>query len=117
MTVSLPDHLDLIATAPAGIQKLRGLILKLAIEGQLLDTSSRSSWKQLTLGDVGEWGSGGTPLKAHSDYYGGDTPWLVIGDLNEGVVTSAETTITSKGLENSSAKLVPVGTVLIAMYG
>ncbi len=117
MTVRLPDHLDLIATAPAGIQKLRGLILKLAIEGQLLDTSSRSSWKQLTLGDVGEWGSGGTPLKAHSDYYGGDTPWLVIGDLNEGVVTSAETTITSKGLENSSAKLVPVGTVLIAMYG
>ena len=36
MTVRLPDHLDLIATAPAGIQKLRGLILELAVRGRLV---------------------------------------------------------------------------------
>ena len=35
-TVNLPDHLDLIATAPAGIQKLRGLILELAVRGKLV---------------------------------------------------------------------------------
>ena len=36
MTVRLPDHLDLIAAAPAGIQKLRGLILELAVRGKLV---------------------------------------------------------------------------------
>jgi hypothetical protein len=35
-TVNLPDHLDLIAAAPAGIQKLRGLILELAVRGKLV---------------------------------------------------------------------------------
>jgi type I restriction enzyme, S subunit len=36
VTVRLPDHLDLIATAPDGIQKLRGLILELAVRGKLV---------------------------------------------------------------------------------
>ena len=36
MTVRLPNHLNLIATAPAGIQKLRGLILELAVRGKLV---------------------------------------------------------------------------------
>ena len=116
MSVVLSEHLPLLATAPDGIKKLRQLVLQLAIEGRITD-SDKSDWTQTTLGDVGDWGSGGTPLKAHTDYYGGTIPWLVIGDLNDGLVTVAETHITEKGLANSSAKRVPVGTLLIAMYG
>lgn len=116
MSVVLSEHLPLLASAPDGIQKLRELILRLATEGRITG-SDTSVWTQTTLGETGEWGSGGTPLKAHTDYYGGDIPWLVIGDLNDGLVTAAETHITEKGLANSSAKLVPAGTLLIAMYG
>lgn len=116
MSVALSEHLPLLASAPDGIKKLRQLVLQLAIEGRITD-SDKSDWTQTTLGDVGDWGSGGTPLKAHTDYYGGTIPWLVIGDLNDGLVTVAETHITEKGLANSSAKRVPVGTLLIAMYG
>jgi type I restriction enzyme S subunit len=74
-------------------------------------------WELRTLGDLGEWGSGGTPLSSTPEYYNGTIPWLIIEDLNDGVVTTAQKTITEMGLKNSSAKIVEPGTLLIAMYG
>ena len=74
-------------------------------------------WSWETLDRVGEWGSGGTPKSTVKDYYDGEYPWLKIGDLNNGPVSTSETTITQKGLDESSAKLVPSGALLIAMYG
>ena len=53
----------------------------------------------------------------HKEYYGGNIPWLKTGDLNDGVITSIPEYITEEGLNNSSAKLNPEGSVLIAMYG
>jgi type I restriction enzyme S subunit len=73
--------------------------------------------RRISLGELGNWGSGGTPLASRADYYGGDIPWLIIEDLNDGFVDRAARTITRLGLENSSAKIVPPGTLLIAMYG
>lgn len=73
--------------------------------------------RKVKLGDLGEWGSGGTPLASRSDYYGGDIPWLIIEDLNDGIVSKSARKITKAGLENSSAKIVPPGTLLVAMYG
>ena len=74
-------------------------------------------WAWCRLGDCLEWGSGGTPKSTIKEYYDGDIPWLVIGDLNDSYINSSERTITKLGLQNSSAKLVPKGTLLIAMYG
>ena len=76
-----------------------------------------SDWPVKTLGEVAKWGSGGTPQSGVASYYGGDIPWCVIGDLTEGDVWLTEKSITEAGLLNSSAKLVDVGAVLIAMYG
>jgi type I restriction enzyme S subunit len=104
-----------IARAPGGIQRLRELVLQFAVQGRLIEKGA--SWTLRTLAELGKWGSGGTPAKTHADYYGGDIPWLVIGDLNDGVVKSASSSITKKGLENSSAKLIPPGSLLIGMYG
>ena len=53
----------------------------------------------------------------HKEYYGGNIPWLKTGDLNDGIITSIPEYITEEGLNNSSAKLNPKGSVLIAMYG
>ncbi|GAA3084088.1 restriction endonuclease subunit S [Streptomyces goshikiensis] len=66
---------------------------------------------------MADWGSGGTPKSGVSDYYGGDIPWVVSGDLNDKTIHSATSTITSDGLTSSSAKWVPEGSVLVAMYG
>lgn len=79
--------------------------------------SCPADWTKSTLGKELLWRSGGTPKKSNSEYYGGDIPWLVIGDLNDGLVTTSANKITALGLKNSSAKIVKEGSVLLAMYG
>ena len=75
-------------------------------------------WEYKKMPEVVKWGSGGTPKATESLYYeNGTIPWLIIGDLNDGIVKTSATKITKLGLENSSAKLIPCGTLLIAMYG
>lgn len=76
-----------------------------------------SRWRTASLSDVASWGSGGTPSAGNPAFYGGDIPWAVIGDLNDGLVTSTARTITDAGLRASAAKWVPAGAVLVAMYG
>lgn len=74
------------------------------------------SWKLLTLGDVANWTSGGTPSSKNANYYDGDIPWVCIGDLNEGSVLETAKKITKAGLDSSSAKIMPKGTIMLAMY-
>lgn len=116
---------------------LKKSILQWAIEGKLvsqIDSDSEvkqvsivssevpfsipSSWKWTTLESVGKWKAGGTPSRSHREYYDkGTIPWLKTGDLNDGLITEVEESITELGLENSSAHVNPKGSVLIAMYG
>ncbi len=77
-----------------------------------------SNWEVKKMPSVVKWSSGGTPKATEKQYYeNGSIPWLVIGDLNDGIVTKSESKITKVGLENSSAKMIPKGTLLVAMYG
>ena len=75
------------------------------------------NWCWTTLGDIGIWQAGGTPSRSNKSYYGGNIPWLKTGDLNDGQITEIPESITEEAVENSSAKLNPAGSVLIAMYG
>ena len=78
----------------------------------------RKGWEYKKLGEVLETTSGGTPSKSHKEYYeGGTIPWLRSGEVSKGDIYDAELYITEKGLKKSSAKLFPIDTVLIAMYG
>lgn len=75
-------------------------------------------WAIKKMSDVVKWGSGGTPKATVKEYYeNGTIPWLIIGDLNNGIVTKSESKITELGLKSSSAKMIPAGTLLVAMYG
>ena len=113
---ALVGKLDDLVDTPAAIAKIRQLMLDLALSGKAVGLDSRS-WERAALGTLGEWGSGGTPLRSEPTYYGGSIPWLVIGDLNDGVVTSASTCISENGLANSSARILPKDVLLVAMYG
>lgn len=76
------------------------------------------NWEIKPMTEVVKWSSGGTPKATESRFYeDGTIPWLVIGDLNDGVVTKSQTKITELGLNNSSAKMIPPGTLMVAMYG
>ena len=62
--------------------------------------------------------SGGTPSREVNEYWeGGTIPWVKTTELQNNIITEMDEYITEAGLDNSSAKLVPAGTVLIAMYG
>jgi type I restriction enzyme M protein len=71
----------------------------------------------VTVGSVASIRSGGTPDRANAEYWGGKIPWVKTGQIDFGVITSAEEFITQAGLENSAARIVPAGTILMAMYG
>ncbi|MDD2451247.1 restriction endonuclease subunit S [Sulfurovum sp.] len=69
------------------------------------------------LGSLTKTTSGGTPKRNEKSYWGGSIGWLKSGELNDGYITEVEEFITEDGLNKSSAKLFPEGTLLIAMYG
>lgn len=76
-----------------------------------------NGWCDTLLGNIGTWQSGATPSRLRKDYYGGSIPWLKTGDLNDGIVQSIPECITERALEETSVKLNPAGSILIAMYG
>jgi type I restriction enzyme S subunit len=79
--------------------------------------SISKNWRKTTLGSVGVWSTGGTPSRREVSYFDGDIPWIKSGDLNDGIVTKTDETISQSGLNNSNAKIMPKGTISIALYG
>lgn len=75
-------------------------------------------WTSAKIKDAAHTYSGGTPTSTNSKYYdGGNIPWINSGELNNPIITSTTNYITEEGLNNSSAKLYPQDTVLVALYG
>ena len=75
------------------------------------------NWCWTTMDRVAQWGSGGTPSRGNPDYFGGSIPWVKTGELNDDYIFHTEETLSDDGLMHSSAKLFPINTVVIAMYG
>lgn len=71
----------------------------------------------LKIADIADTTSGGTPNRGMPEYYNGEIPWVKSGELKDGMITTCDEYITEAGLKNSSAKLFPKGTLLVAMYG
>ena len=69
------------------------------------------------LGEICETTSGGTPNRKNDAYYGGHIPWVKSGELGKGVIYDTEEKITEQAVKESSAKIFPKGTLLIALYG
>ncbi len=75
-------------------------------------------WEWVRLGNIGDWGSGSTPNKSRYDYYkNGTIYWLKTGDLNDNYINDIPEKITELALKETSVKIKPVGSLLIAMYG
>ena len=74
------------------------------------------SWRWVRIKTLYQTSSGGTPDRGHPEYYAGGIPWVKVGDLTDVEISTTEETISSRGLDSSSAKLFPQGTILIAMY-
>lgn len=77
----------------------------------------QKDWIKTTLGEVCFTTSGGTPSRRNDNYYNGTIPWVKSGELDKGIIYETEECITEEAINNSSAKLFPKGTLLIALYG
>lgn len=80
----------------------------------------RPEWPMVALGDpaVFQIESGGTPLSSEETYWNGGIPWATLVDLPArdfvSQITRTERTISAEGLKNSSAKLIPVNSVVVS---
>ena len=165
------EQFELLADAPNGVQKLRELILQLAMRGKLTSdwrtqnsnvetasylikrieiirfqhlqgntSKSRSqphkgssstnsneeiyqffdipkSWTWCKVEQIATVCLGGTPSRENPSYWGNDVPWVSSGEVANCRINGTNEYITFTGLANSSAKVYPKGTVLIAMIG
>ena len=85
---------------------------------QLLDLEGKEGVEMKTIKDVClKICSGGTPSTSRKDYYGGDIPWLRTQEVDWKKIHDTEIKITNEALANSSAKIIPVDCVIVAMYG
>lgn len=75
------------------------------------------NWCWTRLENVANWGSGGTPSRKHPEYYQGNIPWIKTGELKDDFIYDAEEHISEEAISKSNAKLFPVNTVVLAMYG
>ncbi len=102
----------------------QGCSLNLERVGWLSDSVLAHLLLDSEMGDLAALGSvcvtaaGGTPLKSNKqNYAGGTVPWILSGEVNQPEITKATNFISDLGLANSSAKVFPPETVLVAMYG
>lgn len=71
------------------------------------------TWEQRKLGELADIVGGGTPSTSNDDYWDGDIDWYAPAEIADQIfVSSSERKITQQGYDNSSAKMLPVGTVL-----
>ena len=88
------------------------------VQSLLSSVLHNSVYKEVKLGSILKTGAGGTPLKSNKAFFeNGTIKWLLSGAVSEKYINDSQTHITEEGLANSSAKLFPHNTVLIAMYG
>ena len=108
---------DLIETRQHEIKRLDDLIKARFVEmfGSIHESTK---YPYIAVKDLTDVISGGTPSRDRSEYwYNGTIPWVKTTELQNNVIKNVDEHITESGLAGSSAKMVPIGTVLVAMYG
>ncbi len=77
----------------------------------------KEDWATDELGNIFHTSSGGTPSRRNDNYFKGSILWVKSGELDKGVIFNTEEKISEEAVKNSSAKIFPKGTLLIALYG
>ena len=112
----LTERIDAARRLRAEAAEEAAAILPSAL-AEVFGEAEAEGWEVKPMGEVGYWTSGGTPSRSQREYFDGNIPWVKTGDLNDDYLNQTKETISEEGLNNSSAKLFPKGTILVAMYG
>ncbi|NOQ94822.1 MAG: hypothetical protein GQ547_09350, partial [Methylophaga sp.] len=99
-------------------QQQKKVLMQQLLTGKKRFSEFNGKWEKVRLGDITEMNSGGTPKSSVTEYYDGNISWVSIADMTKHGkwIFKTDKNISQLGLENSSARLYPVNTVLYAMY-
>ncbi len=117
---ALSDADEYIASLENLIKKKRAIkqgAMQELLTGKRRLPGFEGEWVEKKIFEIGHTSSGGTPSRSVPAYYMGSIPWVTTSELNDNYINSTIEKISSEALNNSSAKLFPKGTVLMAMYG
>ena len=110
---SLDDKIDLLHRQNKTLEQMAETLFR-----QWFVEEAKEDWEEVELGSVIETTSGGTPSRKKMEFYeNGIHNWVKSKELNGSFILETEESITEDALMNSSAKLLPKNSVLIAMYG
>lgn len=70
----------------------------------------------VSLGDLSEWRSGGTPSRSNPSFFRGDIPWYSSGELNSPYVSGSNENISADAVSSSAAKMIEPGSLMVGMY-
>ena len=98
----------------SSLKKYKRGVMRAIFRDKSFVFSKATVWKSIHLGDECVFFSGGTPKSTDSSYYGGSIPFIRSGEIHG---EKTELFLTEAGLQNSSAKMVSKGDLLIALYG
>jgi type I restriction enzyme S subunit len=74
------------------------------------------TWRKITLGELTEWGSGGTPSKSNPSFWSGDIPWISASSMKTSRLSDSEQKITEQGLDDGS-RLADKNSILLLVRG
>ncbi|RVX46242.1 type I restriction enzyme S subunit [Nonomuraea polychroma] len=74
-----------------------------------------TKWPEAPIGSIAKFVGGGTPKRDKGEYYGGSIPWVTPKDMKSWRISDSQVKLTESGLQNSPAKLVPAGSVLVVV--
>ncbi|WP_223299824.1 restriction endonuclease subunit S [Meiothermus taiwanensis] len=83
----------------------------------VFESEEAATWKIVTIEEIADTCSGSTPLRSRKDYYNGNIPWVKTGELRDGLIENTEEHVSAVAIAETSLRLLPVNTLLIAMYG
>jgi len=78
------------------------------------DGNNYPDWEVKALGDIGSWIGGGTPETVKPEFWNGDIQWFTPTELKSKYVHKSRRTISDLGLKKSSAKIIPIGAILLS---
>ncbi|WP_419069888.1 restriction endonuclease subunit S [Ruminococcus sp.] len=111
---SLDERIAAQEKLVASLKKYKRGVMRAIFRDKSFVFSKATVWKSIRLGDECVFFSGGTPKSTDSSYYGGSIPFIRSGEIHG---EKTELFLTEAGLQNSSAKMVSKGDLLIALYG
>jgi type I restriction enzyme, S subunit len=110
---SLDDKIDLLHRQNATLEAMAETLFR-----QWFVEEAQEDWEEVELGNMIETTSGGTPSRNKMEYYeNGEFYWVKSKELSGSFILDTEEKITKDALKNSSAKILPANSILIAMYG